>query len=66
MITTGQAYANGRATLLVSQEKGPYKIDVSVLPSQPVVNNTHVSVLLMSKSDDTPIIDADVEAAWAS
>tara|TARA_B110000014_G_C20022477_1_gene530572 strand:+ start:349 stop:909 length:561 start_codon:yes stop_codon:yes gene_type:complete len=60
VITTGQAYANGRATLLVSQEKGPYKIDVSVLPSQPVVNNTHVSVLLMSKSDDTPIIDADV------
>ena len=60
LIPSEQVYANGRATLLVSEEQGPYRIDVSVLPSQPVVNNTHVSVLLMSKLDDKPIIDAEV------
>ena len=54
------AYANGRATLVVSQEQGPYLIDVSILPAQAIVNNTHVSILLRSVSDNTVLTEAEV------
>jgi hypothetical protein len=54
------AWANGRATLIASQEAGPYRIDVSLLPSQAVVANTHISILLNSISNDRVITDATV------
>lgn len=38
------AAANGRATLIARQEQGPYGVEVSILPSRAVVNNTHLSV----------------------
>ena len=56
--------ANGRATLVSSQEKGPYKIDVSIIPGRAVVPNTHVSVLIRSKADDAIVTDANV-SIWA-
>lgn len=52
--------ANGRATLVSSQEKGPYLIDVSILPSRAVVSNTHVSVRVLSLESQTPLTEATV------
>ena len=52
--------ANGKATLLMSEEKGPYRVDISSLPNRPIVNNTHLSLLVMSKSDSTPITNAEI------
>lgn len=52
--------ANGRASLILSQEQGPYQIDVSILPGQAVVANTHVSILIISLADGQPITQAVV------
>lgn len=54
------ASANGRATLVLSKEQGPYQIDVSILPGQAVVANTHVSVLVKSLESGDPITEASV------
>ena len=56
----GIASANGRASLVSSQEQGPYRIDVSILPGQAVVANTHVSILVVSLASDEPITEATV------
>ena len=55
--------ANGRATLVSSQEQGPYRIDVSILPGQAVVANTHLSVLIRSLADETPVTQATVDVS---
>ena len=54
------ASANGRAVLVSSQEKGPYRIDASILPGQAVVGNTHVSILILSLDKLEPVTDATV------
>ena len=43
--------ANGRATLVSTQEQGPYRLEVSILPGQAVVNNTHLSIRIVSLTD---------------
>jgi len=52
--------ANGRAKLLWSQEQGPYRIDVSILPGQAVVANTHLSILIISLASGEPVTEANV------
>ena len=55
------ASANGRAfSQISSQEKGPYRIDVSILPGQAVVGNTHVGVRVFSLENQEPLTDATV------
>ena len=56
--------ANGRATLVSSQEKGPFNIDVSIIPGRAVVPSTHISVLIRSVKDDGIVTDAEV-MLWA-
>ena len=46
--------------LVSSQEMGPYRIDVSILPGQAVVANTHVSVRVLSLESLEPLTDATV------
>ena len=64
VITTAFGYsitsANGRALLVSSQEQGPYRIDVSILPGQAVVANTHVSIRVLSLASGDPITEATV------
>jgi len=64
VITTAFGYsitsANGRALLVSSQEQGPYRIDVSILPGQAVVANTHVSIRVLSLANGDPITEATV------
>ncbi len=55
--------ANGRATLVSSQEQGPYRIDVSILPGQAVVANTHLSVLILSLASEAPVTQARVDVS---
>ena len=55
--------ANGKATLLMTEEKGDYRVDISSLPNRPVVNNTHLSLLVMSAADGTPITRAEVSVS---
>ena len=57
--------ANGRATLVSSQEKGPFNIDLSIIPGRAVVPSTHVSVLIRSVEDDAIVTDAEV-LLWAT
>ena len=52
--------ANGRATLVSSQEQGSYRIDVSIIPGQAVLFNTHVSILIRSLADEAIITQANV------
>ena len=52
--------ANGRATLVSSQEQGPYLVEVSILPGRAVVNNTHLSVRVLSLSSNEVLTEATV------
>ena len=57
------AEANGRATLVSSQEQGPYRIDVSIIPGQAVLFNTHISILIRTLSDEAIITQANVSVS---
>ena len=57
------AEANGRAKLLSSQESGPYVIDISLLPGQAIVGNTHISILLRSLASDEIVTSAIVNVS---
>jgi hypothetical protein len=46
--------------MVASQEQGPYFIEVGILPAQAIVNNTHVSILLRSLSDNAILTEAEV------
>ena len=59
------ASANGRATVVSSQEEGPYRIDVSIIPKVAVVGKTHVSVLVRSLESDEIITRATVNLSAA-
>lgn len=59
------AAANGRATLISSQERGPYRVEVSILPNRAVVNNTHLSVRVVNLSSAEPLTAAVVRVAAA-
>ncbi len=61
LASVGVAEANGRATLLLSQAQGPYIIDVSILPAEAVVSNTHLSILLRSLEGEDVLTRARVE-----
>ena len=62
-LSPAAAQANGRATLVSSQEQGPYRIDVSIIPGQAVLFNTHVSILIRSLADDAIITQANVSVS---
>ena len=55
--------ANGRAKLISSQESGPYIIDISLLPGQAVVGNTHISVLLRALDTGEILTTATVDVS---
>ncbi len=57
--------ANGRATLISSQEQGPYLVEVSILPNRAVVNNTHISIRIVSLSSGEPLTEASVSVTAA-
>ena len=55
--------ANGRATLVSTQEQGPYRLEVSILPGQAVVNNTHLSIRIVSLDSEEALTDAVVRVS---
>ena len=55
--------ANGRATLVSTQEQGPYRLEVSILPGQAVVNNTHLSIRIVSLGSEEALTDAVVRVS---
>ena len=61
----GVASANGRATLVSSQDAGPYRVDISLLPGQAVVGRTHISVLLRSLATGEILTSAKVDVSAA-
>lgn len=62
----GLAKANGRAKLISAQESGPYFIEISLLPGQAVVGNTHISVRLRSLETDEVLTTAKVAVSAAA
>lgn len=56
-------FANGRATLISTQEQGPYRFEVSILPSRAVVNNTHLSLRLLSLDSEETVTEAAVRVS---
>ena len=57
--------ANGRATLISTQEQGPYRFEVSILPSRAVVNNTHLSLRIVDLSSDITLTEGSVQISAA-
>ena len=55
--------ANGRATLISTQEQGPYKFEVSILPSRAIVNNTHLSLRLLVLDSEEALTQASVQVS---
>ena len=63
VLDAGIALANGRATLIASQEQGPYRVEVSILPGRAVVNNTHLSVRVVELSSAAILTAAQVQVS---
>ena len=61
----GSVAANGRATLISTQEQGPYKFEVSILPSRAIVNNTHLSLRIQSLESEQTLTQALVNISGA-
>ncbi len=59
------ASANGRATVIANHEQGPYRVEVAIVPSRPVVNNTHLSVRLFPLGSESPLTRARVQVSAA-
>ena len=55
--------ANGRATLIATQEQGPYRFEVSILPSRAVVNNTHLSLRVVALDSEETLTEAAVRVS---
>ena len=52
--------ANGRATLIATEEQGPYRFEVSILPSRAIVNNTHLSLRVVTLETEQTLTEASV------
>ena len=59
----GAAQANGKATLVSSQEQGPYRFEVSILPGRPIVNNTHLSLRVIALESEETLTQATVNVS---
>ncbi len=53
-------WANGRATLISTQEQGPYRFEVSILPGRAIVNNTHLSLRIIAVESEEILTQAAV------
>ena len=56
----GPVSANGKATLISTQEQGPYRFEVSILPSRAIVNNTHLSLRVIALESEETLTEAEV------
>ena len=59
----GAVDANGRATLISTQEQGPYRFEVSILPSRAIVNNTHLSLRVVALESEETLTAAAVSVS---
>ena len=57
------AEANGKATLISSQEQGPFRFEVSILPGRPIVNNTHLSLRVIALESEETLTEATVNVS---
>lgn len=55
--------ANGRATLIATEEQGPYRFEVSILPSRAIVNNTHLSLRVVTLETEQTLTEASVRVS---
>ncbi len=62
-VDAGVALANGKATLVSSQEQGPFRFEVSILPSRPIVNNTHLSLRVIALESEETLTEATVNVS---
>jgi hypothetical protein len=62
-LDAGVAQANGKATLISSQEQGPYRFEVSILPSRAIVNNTHLSLRVIALESEETLTEAAVNVS---
>jgi len=62
-LDSGIAQANGRATLVASQEQGPYRLEVSILPARAIVNNTHLSLRVIALETEETLTEARVSVS---
>ena len=59
----GAVQANGKATLIASQEQGPYRFEVSILPGRAIVNNTHLSLRVIALESEATLTEATVNVS---
>ena len=60
---TAPVFANGKATLIDTQEQGPYRFEVSILPSRAIVNNTHLSLRVLVLETEETLTAASVRVS---
>ena len=62
-LDAGVAQANGKATLIASEEQGPYRLEVSILPARAIVNNTHLSLRVIALESEETLTQATVNVS---
>jgi len=63
VFVTAPVFANGSATLIDTQEQGPYRFEVSILPSRAIVNNTHLSLRVVALETEETLTAATVRVS---
>ncbi len=60
-LMSGAASANGSVRLVVTDEvAGPYLLRAGILPADPIVGPLHVSILILTAEEQSPVEDARV------
>ena len=60
VIAPNLVWANGGTTLIMSQEQGPYRVDVSLSPGRAIVGTNHLSILIVTIENGDPVTSAAV------
>ena len=63
VLVAAPVFANGKATLIDTQEQGPYRFEVSILPSRAIVNNTHLSLRVIALETEETLTAASVRVS---
>ena len=60
MAASAPAEANGASTILYQETQGRYRLVVGIIPSRPVIPQTHLSMQVFDAADERLLRDTDV------
>ena len=60
------AEANGASTIIMDRTQGPYRVVVGIIPTRPVIPQTHLAIQVFDVADERLLRDTEVELTVAA